>query len=47
MPEVPKKTETILVENMPQKKLNITEIEFSDKILSNLFCFKIFNTINF
>lgn len=47
IPEVPKKTETILLENMPKKKLIITEIEFSDKIFIKLFCFKIFNIIVF
>ena len=47
IPEVPIKTETILVEAIPKKKLTITEIEFSDNIFSNLFCFKIFNSINF
>ena len=47
IPEVPIKTETILAEAIPKKKLTITEIEFSDTIFSNLFCFKIFNSINF
>ncbi len=47
IPEVPIKTETILVEAIPKKKLTITEIEFSDTIFSNLFSFKIFNFINF
>ncbi len=47
IPEVPNKTETILVEAIPKKKLTTTEIEFSDTIFSNLFSLKIFNFINF
>lgn len=47
IPDVPIKTETILVEAIPKKKLTMTEIEFSDSIFNNLFCFKIFNFINF
>ncbi len=47
IPEVPIKTEIILVEAIPKKKLTMTEIEFSDSIFSNLFSFKIFNFINF
>lgn len=47
IPEVPIKTETILVEAIPKKKLTMTEIEFSDTIFSNLFSIKIFNVINF
>ncbi len=47
IPDVPIKTETILVEAIPKKKLTITEIEFSDNIFSNLFSFKIFNSLNF
>ena len=47
IPEVPIKTDTILVEAIPKKKLTITEIEFSDNIFSNLFSFKIFNGIDF
>jgi hypothetical protein len=47
MPEVPIKTETIFVETIPKKKLSITEIEFNDKIFSNLFCFMNFKIINF
>lgn len=37
IPDVPIKTETILVEAIPKKKLITTEIEFSDNILINLF----------
>ncbi len=47
IPEVPIKTETILVEAIPKKKLTMTEIEFSETIFINLFSFKIFNVINF
>ena len=47
IPEVPIKTETILVEAIPKKKLTMTEIEFSDTTFSNLFSFKIFNGLNF
>jgi len=47
IPEAPIKTETILVEAIPKKKLTITEIEFSDTIFSNLFSFKIFNGLDF
>lgn len=47
IPEVPIKTEIILVEAIPKKKLTITEIEFSESIFSNLFSLKIFNFINF
>lgn len=47
IPEVPRKTETILVEIIPKKKLTATDIEFSDNTFSNVFCFRIFNIINF
>lgn len=47
IPEVPIKTEIILVEAIPKKKLTTTESEFSDSIFSNLFSLKIFNFINF
>ena len=43
MPDVPRKTEIIFEEKMPKTKLTATEIEFSDKTFSNVFCFKIFN----
>lgn len=47
IPVAPIKMETILVEAIPKKKLITTEIEFSDNIFSNLFCFRIFNFTNF
>jgi hypothetical protein len=43
IPEVPKKTEMILEEIIPNIKLTATEIEFSDKTLSSVFCGRIFN----
>jgi len=47
IPEVPIKTDTILIEAIPRKKLTVTEIEFSDTIFNNLFSFKIFNGLDF
>lgn len=43
IPDEPKKTETILEENIPKTKLNTTEIELSESTFSNVFCFRIFN----
>ncbi len=43
IPDVPRKTEIILEEKIPKKKLTATEKEFSDKTFSSVFCFKIFN----
>ena len=47
IPEAPKNTDTIFVEIIPKKKLTTTEMEFSDNTFSKVFCFKIFNIINF
>ena len=42
MPDVPRKTAIILDEKTPNTKLTATEIEFSDKTFSNVFCLRIF-----
>ena len=47
IPEVPRKTETILVEIIPRTKLTPTEIEFSDSILISGFRRKAFNFTDF
>lgn len=43
IPEVPKKTEMILEEKIPNTKLTTTEKEFSDKTFNKLCCFFSFN----
>lgn len=40
MPDVPRKTEIILEEKMPNTKLTATEIEFSDKTFNRVFCLR-------
>jgi len=42
IPEAPKNNEMIFVEMIPKTKLTATDMEFSDNIWSNLFCFTIF-----
>lgn len=47
IPEEPKKTDTILVEIIPKRKLTPIETEFNDSTLNNVLFFKIFKITSF